>query len=509
MLLNIMSNLVAPASTIMQSLAGAVAPVDHGVSASVQIVEVAHDKQYVSSGQFLTRVSRDTAEILGTHADEILRFLGPKAYDRMDLDAEVAKCFRVIKTYVLSDGMDISPAVPEQDTEFYPAALWISDFVNRSKENLSESLRDILEQQLDAMKYGHKVAEITYEFKETGEDAGLYHLKHLKVIKQGAVAFVRDKFKNVLGFKVPNIHGKRKIKVIPRDKFFVLTFRAVDSDPRGTSFLKAAYHAWHFKMMMWPEYMTWLKQCAVPGLVGITSAENDAKNYVRDANGNMVTDNNGNFIAIPATSQLADALASMRNASAIAIPAGSTVTPINNSVSSEPFKTSRDVANEEIEMCLLLQTLATSDSRHNTRAASQTAMTVLDILVYDIKNVVIEAFKRDVVRQLLEVNKEEISRRLGISQEQVMKLVPKVVLGDSERRMWANDVNAITQAYANGDGWVKEDQLPGLHRQVGLEQASEEAYELARRKKQLELEQMEAQIKQLTQSPTQVGTANG
>lgn len=489
-----MSNLVAPAPTIMQTLAGRDLPTDQGVVASVRLAPADNTREYVSSGRFSAQVSKDTAEILATHADEILRHLGPRAYDRMDLDGEVAKCLRVIKTYVLSDGWDISPAVPKTN-DLFKKAKWISDFLSRSVDNLSCSLRDIFEQQLDAMKYGHKVAEVTYEFLEEGQDAGLYHLKHIKVLKQGAVAFVRDKFKNVLGFKVPTIAAKQRLRIIPREKFFVLTFRGVDADPRGTSFLKAAYHAWHFKMMMWPEYITWLKQCAVPGLVGITSAENDAKNYVRDSTGKLVQDAEGNYITVPGTSQLADALASMRNASAVALPAGSQVTPINNSVSSEPFKTSRDVANEEIEMSLLLQTLATSDSRHNTRAASQTAMTVLDVLVYDVKNVVLEAFRRDVVKPLLNNNKDVIASKLGITEDEVMSLMPKVVLGDSERRLWANDVNAITSGYSNGDGWIKESQLHGIYRQVGLEQADEMEHDLALRKKEMELKVLEQQSK--------------
>jgi len=485
-----MSNLVAPAPTIMQHLPGAVAIGDNGVIADVQIVNVSQDREYVTSGRFTTDVNRNTAEILAQNADEILRFLGPKAYDRMELDAEVSKCLTILKTYVLSDGMDISPAVPEQDTQFFEAAKWISDFLTRSVDNLSIPLRDILEQQLDAMKYGHKVAEVTYEFNETGDDAGLYHLKHIKVLKQGAVAFVRDKFKNILGFRVPTLKEKQRLRVIPREKFFVLTFRGKDADPRGTSLLKAVYHAWHMKMMVWPEYILWLKQCAVPGLIGTTSAENDAKNYVRKANGELATDANGNFIAIPATSQLADALQALRNASAIAVPAGSTVTSINNNVSSEPFKTSIDLCNEEIEMALLLQTLATSDSRHNTRAASQTAMTVLDVLVFDIKNIVLEAFKRDVVRRLLEVNKTEIARRFGISEQQVMGLVPKLTLGDSERSAWSKDITAVSAAYTSGV--VKESQLPGIYRQLGLAQATSEEHQLALDAKKAEIAKLGA-----------------
>jgi hypothetical protein len=266
----------------------------------------------------------------------------------------------------------------------------------------------------------------------------------------------------------------------------------VDADPRGTSILKAAYHAWHFKMMVWPEYLTWLKQCSVPGIIGITSKENDAKNYVRDANGNPVATPEGNFVTIPATSDLADALASIRSASAVAVPAGTEIEQINNNVSSEPFKTSLDCANEEIEMSLLLQTLATSDSKHNTRAASQTAMTVLDVLVYDIKNIVLEAFKRDVVKQLLFVNKERLSEILGITQEQVMKLVPKLTLGDSERRIWSTDITAVTNAYDKDV--IKESQLPGIYRQLGLEQPSKEDVQASRDKKIVEIAAKKAQI---------------
>ncbi len=513
------TNLVAPAPTIMQSLAGRDLPTEHGVVETVRLAPIDNTQEYVTSGRFSTQVSKDTAEILATYADELLRFLGPKAYDRMEsMDAEVAKCVRILKTYVLSDGLDVSPAVPEQDPLF-ASAKWVSDFVGRSVlEKLSMSIRDVFEQQLDAMKYGHKVAEITYEFNETGEDAGLYSLKHLKVLKQGSVAFARDKFKNVIGFKVPKLESGKKLRIIPREKFFVLTFRGVDADPRGTSILKAAYHAWHVKMMVWPEYILWLKQCAVPGLVGVTSAENDAKNYVRDSQGNFVKDANDNFIVIPATSQLADALQQLRNATAIAVPAGSTVTPINNQVSSEPFKTSVDLCNEEIEMSLLLQTLATSDSRHNTRAASQTAMTVLDVLIFDIKNIVLEAFRRDVVKQLLVVNQEKLVEVLNdlpenkangfvITEEQVMKLVPKLALGDTERRLWGNEVDKITSGYSNGEGWIKESQLPSLYRQVGLPQATKEEHDQALAKKEAELKVLEVQG--TPKPPTVTGAANG
>jgi hypothetical protein len=469
-----MNPLVSPMPTIGQSIIGQDAPLGSGVAATVRLAPIQNTQEYVTAGRFSTEISQNTLEILTQQRDQIQKIMGPRVYDFMDLDAEVNKCLTVLKTYTLSDGLTISPAVPEQDKANFQNAKWLSDFVTRACNNIKNgSTRDILEQMLDCMKYGHKVAEKTYEYKETGPDAGLYLLQYLKVKKQKSIAFAVDRFKNVRGFKVAGLKNTDtgKQRIIPRDKFFVITFRGKDADPRGTSILQAAFHAWHLKMMMWPEYITWLKMCAVPGLVGITSKENDDKNYLRNSDGSPVRDAEDNLVTVPATSQLANALATLRNASAIAIPAGSEVEVINQTVSSEPFKTSRDVLNEEIEMCLLLQTLATSDSRHNTRAASQTAMTVLDILVFDIKQIVIEAFRRDVVQHIIEINLDKLSEKLGISGDEVLALLPKVSLGDTERRMWPTDGIAASTMYANG--LLKDSQLPSIWRQLAIDPPAE------------------------------------
>jgi hypothetical protein len=469
-----MNPLVAPMPTIGQSIVGQDAPIGNGVAASVRLAPIDNRQEYVTAGRFSTEVSKNTLEILTQERDELQRFMGPRVYDAMDLDAEVNKCLTVLKTYTLSDGPMISPAVAEQDEKNFDNAKWLSDFVTRACNNIeNSSVRDVLEQMMDCMKYGHKVAEKTYDFKDTGPDAGLYLLKYLKVKKQKSIAFAVDRFKNVIGFKVRGVENTPtgKQRIIPRDKFFVITFRGKDADPRGTSILRAAYHAWHLKMMMWPEYVTWLKMCAVPGLIGITSKDNDEKNYLRNADGSPVRDAEGSLVTIPATSQLADALASLRNASAIAIPAGSEIETVNQQVSSEPFKTSRDVLNEEIEMCLLLQTLATSDSRHNTRAASQTAMTVLDILVFDLKQIVADAFRRDVVKHLIKINLTKLTEILGISEDDVLALIPKVTLGDTERRSWAVEGVAATTMYTGQ--MLKESQLPGVWRQLGIDPPAE------------------------------------
>jgi hypothetical protein len=174
-----MNPLVAPMPTIGQSIVGQDAPIGNGVAASVRLAPIDNRQEYVTAGRFSTEVSKNTLEILTQERDELQRFMGPRVYDAMDLDAEVNKCLTVLKTYTLSDGPMISPAVAEQDEKNFDNAKWLSDFVTRACNNIeNSSVRDVLEQMMDCMKYGHKVAEKTYDFKDTGPDAGLYLLKY-------------------------------------------------------------------------------------------------------------------------------------------------------------------------------------------------------------------------------------------------------------------------------------------------------------------------------------------
>lgn len=432
----------------------------YGVAADIKVQRTVPTQEYVTRGGYSTAITGETAKVLSYRIDEIMRQLGgTKTYDRMLTDPEITKCFTVIKVSTLSDGITFNPAVSEQDSR-YAKAKEYSDYCVRACSNPITPLRDTMEQMMDALVYGHKIAEITYELKIDGPDAGFYHVKYIKVKPQKSVAFVVDRFMNVLGFKAAaeTSGPDGKFKIIPRDKFMVMTFRAKDDDPRGTSILRSCYNAWHLKMLMWPEYLRWLMQCAIPGIIGITSETNDQKNYVMNADGTVATDASGNQIAIPSTSQLADALAQMRNATVAAVPFGTTIEQINNNVSSEPFKTARDVLNEEMEMALLLQVLATSDSAHNTRAASETHMTVQDTLVYFIKGILADVIQRDIVKNL-------VFYRYGA---EALDLLPKVSLGDTERRDWAIDGVAAGTMYK--DGLLKDSQLPGIYRQLSLEQ---------------------------------------
>lgn len=487
-------------------------------------------REYVSGGFYKTTIDSNAVRILSNQLDDLEKVVGPKIYEHMLNEPAIAKALTILKTTTLSDGLEITPAFTapveptrpidslledtmpgatpnelreiaqrneervrkqkeyeelfvkyEEEKARYEIAKRIADVSVRALNNLSRPLSEILEEMMDAMAFGHKVAEVTYELvnaDKNEEDEGLYYFRYIKVKPQKTVAFVVDDYHNLLGFKAAISNEDRtrrekkkgmmtvrgsseandfEVKVIPRDKFAVLTFRPKDSDPRGTSILRAIYNVWHFKQLMWPEYLRWLMQCAIPGLVGIAPPANENKNYVINADGSIATHpTTGEPLTAPTTDAMAMALSQMRNASYVAVPHGAEVKPIHAGSTSEPFKTSRDVLNEEMESTLLLQTLATSDSRHNTRAASETHLSILDVLIYRLKSWIIDMIIRDILTPWIRYT-------FGSA---FLPYMPRITMGDTERREFATDAGVTAQLHAAN--WFDISQISAMDKQLGL-----------------------------------------
>ena len=432
--------------------------------------------------------SSDTLSIL-SHGNQnwASGVLSDSTIGSMLRDPEIYKSLTVIKNGVLGDGVNFTNPInqpikihelapgeiesPERKTERearnkqierYNLAQKYTDFTTRAFNNLEVSIRDVLDDLLDALAYGNRVAEKVFEEKFDPEfSENLLYLKRLNVKPRKSTIFVTDRFSNLIGLKafkkVKDEKGNEVLKetIIKKAKFAILTFGSKDNDPRGTSFLTSVYGAWHLKQQLWPEYIRWLIYSAVPPIVGYTSGETDSRKVLRDSNGELVTDANGQPVFESDVGALLAALTKVRNASAIALPFGAKVETLNSSVSGDPFKGFRDVVNEEIEMALLLQTLATSDSRHNTRAASQTHISILEELVWKIKGIVVEMISR-MVEHLMEINFENFDK----------SLTPVASMGDTSRRDFAADVGSVSQLHISK--FIGESQKVGIDRILGL-----------------------------------------
>lgn len=438
-------------------------------------------KQYLAGGNY----GLDVNTILTRSSDKLRRTKGDNIIDEMLCDPEIKKCDTIIKIAVLNDGITFSPAVhkpspiaplapgekeaPEQiaerltrttDLARFEKAKQYADFATRAIKNLDTPIRTVMENMLDAVTYGNKVAEQTYreEFDPIFGKTVLT-LDSIRVKPRNTTRFVVDKFNKLLGFQaIITQNGESKSVILPREKFLVLTFRGKDGDPRGESILQSVYNAWYLKMQLWPEYLRWLLQCAIPSLVGYTAPlePGQTPNVLRDsATNEIIKDSNGNPIYESDVNSLLSSLVQLRNASAIALPHGASVTPIANSVSGDPFKGMRDVLNEEIEMGMILQTLASSEGRFMSRAASQSHMSILDLFVFFIKGLVIDMLEKDLLKPLMKLNFADFDN----------ELLPIISMGDSERRDWATDVIAIATGWKAG--FFSESQKPGLDKIIG------------------------------------------
>lgn len=431
----------------------------------------------------------DTLAVLRHSGDMFSGELPDSVIEQMLRDPEIFKCITVIKNGVLGDGVSFTNAVtepvmihprpepvpanetPEHQQERLARELQLeryrlgkkyAEFATRAFNNLEVPLREVLEDMLDALAFGNRVAEKIFESKYDREfDQNLLYFKRLSVKPRRTTTFVVDKFFNLVGLKAriqeTDEEGKvvYKERVIPKEKFAILSYNSKNGDPRGTSMLRCAYHPWQLKMQLWPEYLRWLIYSAVPPIVGYTSNETDSRKVLRDANGDLLTDAAGNPVYESDVTALLTALKQVRNASAIALPHGAKVEAINAGVSGDPFKGFRDVLNEEIEMGLILQTLATSDSSHNTRAASQTHLSILDELVWKIKGTVRDMVT-GMVKHLMAINFADFDE----------SLLPVVSLGDTARREFAADVGSISQLHISG--FLGESQKVGIDNILGL-----------------------------------------
>jgi hypothetical protein len=417
---------------------------------------------------------------LNSTNDDLMKDFGYQIYDQMAKDPKIAKCLKLLKVSVLGDGVNFIPCKSDNDPE-YDNAKMVSDFCTYAVRNMKKPLKVALEQMLDAIKYGHKIAEIVYKNEFIDELNGTYlTIDSIKPKPIGVARFVVDDSFNVLGItgnnkanregrtlekenneaipakNITSKNGKIFVKTadgvenefIGIDKFMILTLDTEDEDPRGRSSLRAAFNFWHLKNQVIPEYLRYLLTCSIPLLIGFTpeDQEGQAPHLLRDSAGNIQRDSNGKPIAINREEAMRDALMQARNATTLALKGGSKVQEVGANGSGIPFYKAIEVFDSQIEMSILLQTLASSDSKFNTRAASETHMSVLEQLVWSLKEQIADMLTHYLLKPLIKYN-------FG---KEYLKYLPIVGLGDSERRNFVADAQAIASLYAAG--YLSEDQ---------------------------------------------------
>ena len=405
------------------------------IKKQAEIPQADLSKEFVAGGSLFSTGGTRT---LPQANDDVLRELGGDVYDCMARDPDVSSCLMLLVNMVLADGVQISNAVGEKDPR-HKKGIEVNDFCVFSTGKLKK-FRNTLEAMLkNALIFGNKVAEQTYELAPDQNKKRRLILKYLKPKPRKTTAFVVDEFMNVLGlaYVKAGVAGGLSIsldglKILPREKFAVLTLRSEDGDPRGSSSIRSAFNAYNLKTLTYPEYLRFLIQYALASLIA-KLPEKAKDEPLRDATGQVTLNPNGSPKLVSASDALAARLNQFRNGTYLIVPHDTEIDPLEVKGEGKAFLSAFTLFGQEITRAILFQTLATREGQHGTRAESQQKMTVLDMLVWWLKGQVAEMIREDILKPLV---------RYNFGDEAAEELTPVVSLGDSERRDWAIDAAA-------------------------------------------------------------------
>lgn len=379
-------------------------------------------REYVAGGG--PGWTQAAARTLPHPIDDLSLDFGNDIYAEMLKDAQVSAAVYVIKASILEDGLTLAPSIEDQTKPKYKKAVAIRDAAKRMLERLDQALDDVLWNMLDAIAYGNKVAELVYEWQVVGGEK-LLQLKAIKPKPRELVSFVVDPYMNLLGIigAKPGELAPSSISVDPvlqasqiiaRDKFCLLTNHPENSDPRGTSSLRAAYAPWWEKRQLGPEYLRYLTQFASPSIWGTPpegieqTPDTDPLGNPVDAEGDVIADPDDPTLAVepPLTPQeeMLALLIEFRNSYAMALPAGSEVHAIEMIGNGEAFLNAFTLFNGEIVKAILTQSLATEEGQHQARSAATVHQDVLDTLIRQGKKSVIRMLYHDILTPWVQHN---------------------------------------------------------------------------------------------------------
>ena len=371
--------------------------------------------------------------------------------------------------------------------------------VEEMLDPLTDSLWDIL----DAMPLGNRVAEIKWAYASSKAGGKkLLNVAALKVKPRQATAFVVDAYLNVVGilgrppgFSSPFIGGwdidpkNPPLHLIPRSRFAVLTYRPRDSDPRGSSILRAAYEPWWRKRQVFPEYLRYLTQFAGPSLWG-TVPEKSMPTAQIGPDQPIV----GAPLVGPET-KLARALQQIRNGTAGAFPFGTVINavPVQAGASGgNPFQQAVGEANVEITKVILTQQLATEEAQHQTRAAAEVHENVMDTIIRQGKQSLVRMIRRDILQQWVIYNWGDKAKYLA----------PKVSLGLVEEQDRSGLMTAISSLV--GSGILVPSQYQVIDDMLGLPvRTAEEVPPSAEERQQMAMELASAQGRPAVAPPSE------
>jgi phage gp29-like protein len=141
----------------------------------------------------------------------------------------------------------------------------------------------------------------------------------------------------------------------------------------------------------------------------------------------------------------------------VVLRGGAKVDKIQSEGEGQAFLNAIELYNREITHAVLKQTRATMEAVHGSRADSETASDILDVVVSWVQGVLARSFRRQVIRPLIAMNFGGEAARVGC---------PQVSFRGSRKPEFAETAAAIAQLQSSG--YLAESQKKGIDQMLSL-----------------------------------------
>ena len=395
-------------------------------------------REYVSGGfqRSISPLLQEAILILSRYQDDLNREFSDQAYEQMVRDPAVAASVDVLKSLILSEPLRLISREQDRKHPDYAEAQGVTDFCTHQLKTMKRSLQIVMWEAMDAIIYGSALVENVYDDQATDGTKPIIKLVDLKTRSRGNYGLIVDRHFNVLG-AVQTEQGTYGIgsgvytgstkpnpeAVIPREKFWLVTFNGRNSDPRGQSLLRPAWNPYFLKTQVFPAYLKYLVQFASPSIVGFTPEGAEDVEIV-DENGIVAVDADGIAQTISAEEDMLNTLLGFQSGTVAVLKGGSRMELIQSQGQGEAFARGVELFDRQIAMAILKTHRTLLEAKHGSKADSESAADITDVFVASLRELVATSFTRDVLRPLVTANYgEEIADRF--TPEATLKSTPK------------------------------------------------------------------------------------
>jgi len=434
-------------------------------------------REYVCGGGDRTPVSQWFQQ-LPAPDDDLDNLVGNDVYTRMGNDEQITASTFLLIMMTLRREMTLDPAFADADkgSEDFKKATEIRDFCQRALDNLENHYgscyRMLWEMLYNAMRFGHAVAEITYEFG-ADEDSDKLLFKYIKVKPRQSTAFVVDRHFNVLGLAtytgplegwlgamtdavktshfIPTSALGTGWTMLDREKFAVLSLLTENNDPRGKSWWRSIYNAWYQKMRRLRQLDLYAQRFGLPVPLGVVGEHAQAQHPLDD-NGRPDTTKP----KVTPEEALLSALTGFQAGDALSVPFGTEVELNQNTGDGGSLMLSLQYHDSQIVKGITFQKLATSPDAHQAKASAGVHQDVLNSPPYYLKAQETNCVRMQMLWPLVKANFGAGAR----------KYLPKPNLGKIDPEDLATLLTALGNALRSGG--VHRSMLPEIWQDWGL-----------------------------------------